>query len=242
LAKTDHPNMINRSSVPRQRSRLSSGPIGVMAGLLLTANVCLATGAVPDPPDAHDITALLREVEHQVSAGHAISPEEDCGMETWKLVVLLQFAAPESQSIRAALEAFVTRMRARANVEKSEGKPAASSDLTAFADQASRLLENPARAPAPAPGKTTAPDVLRLDGQPPPASLAESRVATSALANEASPGRFEPDAATPTQGIVTIAPPPIDMVTGAAISDDPPASTPPPLLSRMAMWPRDLRK
>jgi hypothetical protein len=63
------------------------------------ANVCLAAGDVPDTPDTQDIVALLREIEHQVSAGHAISPEESCGMQAWEPVVLSKFAAPPEATV-----------------------------------------------------------------------------------------------------------------------------------------------
>jgi hypothetical protein len=119
----------------------------VCAGFLLTGAPAFAAdnvqGNQPVSQADREIEALLREVELQVSAGHAVSPAHDNAIETWKQVSRLVRSAPNSPVIRAALSDFVTRMGGHASEQKTAGKLMIAGDLTVFADQANRLLEDP---------------------------------------------------------------------------------------------------
>jgi hypothetical protein len=189
--------MTRRSPISRQRSRLPRDLICAGFLLLLYRNVALAaqdTSTPPgNPPGGPDIVIILQKVEEQVAAGHAISPKDDCGMETWKQVPRLDMASPASPVIRAALENFVARMRSRSAEENSLGKLVVSSDFAAFADQAIHLLEHtPGPAPPSADGKPTpAADVLALDGHPRDSSAPNA--APPAKENEPDRTMFEPD-------------------------------------------------
>jgi hypothetical protein len=119
-------------------------------GLMLMGSVSLAANdgsGVPRDrsavqPDAR-IAALLRKVEQQVSAGHAMSPAEDSAMDTWQQVLELRRADPASPPVLAAITNFASYMKVRATEERTAGRLVVSSDLAVFADQANRLLAPP---------------------------------------------------------------------------------------------------
>jgi hypothetical protein len=132
------------------RGVLTWGLSSVCAGLLLMGSVSLAANdgsGVPRDraaaqPDKR-IETLLRRVEQQVSAGHAMSPAEDNAMDTWQTVLELRRVDPASPPVLAALTNFASYMKARAAEERTAGRLVVSSDLAVFADQANRLLTLP---------------------------------------------------------------------------------------------------
>jgi hypothetical protein len=101
-----------------------------------------ADDAAKDRPAAQadqDIDTLLRKIEQQVSAGHAMYPSGDCAIDTWKQVLQLTTTA-DSPKVRAALAEFTTHMRSRAVDEMTAGKNSVANDMNIFAVQASHLV------------------------------------------------------------------------------------------------------
>ena len=131
--------------------------------LVLTKAVSAAAVDVTEPHITRadqDLGALLRKIEDQVSAGHAISPADDNGMETWRAVLRVAASGDQAQ-VRGALTGFIEHMRNRASAEKAAGKQVLSSDLTLFAEQANRLLKN---ANAASPGEVATPRAAEKPG------------------------------------------------------------------------------
>ena len=113
------------------------------AGALLAGSPCLAADeAVKDHPAAQadqDIDALLRKIEQQISAGHAMYPSGDCAIDTWKQVLQLA-TTTDSPKVRTALADFATHMRGRAVDEMTAGKNTVANNMNIFAVQASHIV------------------------------------------------------------------------------------------------------
>jgi hypothetical protein len=113
------------------------------AGALLSGNPSLAADdAAKDHPTAQadqDIDTLLRKIEQQISAGHAMYPSGDCAIDTWKQVLQL-ITTVDSPRVRTALADFTTHMRSRAVDEMTAGKNGVANDMNIFAVQASHLV------------------------------------------------------------------------------------------------------
>ena len=87
--------MMNPSPASRTRSSLPRGVMVFVAIRLAMGSACIASEDVQNLPASRavlDIETLLRKVEDQVAAGHAVSPAEDSGIETWKRVLRLEIA------------------------------------------------------------------------------------------------------------------------------------------------------
>jgi hypothetical protein len=167
-------------------------PGGLLLGLILLCATVLPSGRGALASDLHanpqatqidpEMDALLRQVEQQVSAGHAVSPLSNSAMETWKQVVGLEKTDPDSQGFRSAIGNFVMRMRAQAAEQKTAGKTVIASDLTVFADQANRLLglSGPASASQPDHSQIVA-------SQPAPEATSAAKVPETPMATDRQP-------------------------------------------------------
>jgi hypothetical protein len=112
------------------------------AALLAGGPSLAADDAARNHPAAQadqDIDALLRKIEQQISAGHAMYPSGDCAIDTWKQVLQLITTA-DSPKLRTALADFTTHMRSRAVDEMTAGKNGVANDMNIFAVQASHLV------------------------------------------------------------------------------------------------------
>jgi hypothetical protein len=164
-------------------------------GFLSMGSACLAandgSGALSDPATAGtslDIQTLLKKVEQQVSAGHALSPAGDNAMDTWILVLQADRAAPGSAMVRAALAGFAAQLQIRAAGEKAAGRLAVAGDLTVFADLANGIISRSSLADGAQPARSVP------EGQ---ASPAAPSVATG----------VPPRGTTPTDTLATQVPP-----------------------------------
>ena len=129
-----------------------------------------------------ELTSLLRKVEQQVSDGHAMSPVDDNAMDTWQRVLELRRVDPEAPHVLSALTDFASYMRGRAADERIAGRLVVASDLTVFADQASRLL-----------GRTGAGPVLSSDTSRTTTPRPGPDAPTSRVAAAAPPGGIRRD-------------------------------------------------
>jgi len=164
----------------------ASSPLGlaaICAGMLLAGSVSFAAndGSRGAPAvqmkqtgpanqnAADDIEALLRKAEQQIITGHASAPDQDSALETWRHVLELRRASPDSPKVLTALAGFAGRMRSRAADEKKAGRLVVSGDLTVFADQATKLLGHTDISTSPPPDVRMArsreiPDILSPNG------------------------------------------------------------------------------
>src|SRR5271154_4590254 len=99
-----------------------------------------APGVQAGQAGVENIETLLRKVEQQIIAGHAVAPVEESAMETWQHVLELRRASPDSPKVLTALAGFAANMRVSADDENKAGRLVVSGDLVVFADQATRLL------------------------------------------------------------------------------------------------------
>jgi len=117
--------------------------IVLCAGALLAGSPSLAADdAAKDHQAAQadqDIDALLRKIEQQISAGHAMYPSGDCAIDTWKQVLQLA-TTTDSPKVRTALADFATHMRSRAVDEMTAGKNTVANNMNIFAVQASHIV------------------------------------------------------------------------------------------------------
>jgi hypothetical protein len=165
------------------RASLPWGLAAICAGMLLAGDASFAANdgsrgapAVPmkqtgpaDQNSADDIEALLRKAEQQIITGHASAPDEDSALETWRHVLEIRRASPDSPKVLTALAGFAGRMRSRAADEKKAGRLVVSGDLTVFADQATKLLGHTDISTSPPPDVRMArsreiPDILSSNG------------------------------------------------------------------------------
>jgi hypothetical protein len=109
------------------------------------------------------IEALLRQIEHQVTAGRIMAPADDNALSTWGRV--LDALSPDSPGALRALTDFVANMRRHAADEQAAGQYVMATDFLVFADQTTELLQRRGMAPVAAP----------VDASPALASSALSR-------------------------------------------------------------------
>jgi hypothetical protein len=242
------PQMTKISRASRKRSSLPWSVMAFCAVRLTMGSSCLAADDLPNLPAtqaASDIETLLRKVEDQVAAGHAVSPAEDSGIETWKQVLRLEVASPDSPVVRVALVAFMARMRTRAEDEKVAGRLVVSSDLTLFAEQARHLLEKssadtwPPVAVAPNPSQTSPPSTEAVgavigatptspDGHPTGGALVDpdNAAVASTQAREPTGSPASPKNSS-TAGSVTVSTSPQVVETEPQVENAAPADAPP---------------
>jgi hypothetical protein len=168
--------------------------VWVVASVLLAASVCFAAA---DATAEHDIEQLLTKVEDQIDQGHALSPVEDSGMNTWIQLLRIYAVVPDSPRLHSLLVGFRARILRREAEARTKGSVEVAGDLALFADQAGRLLRlsDPA-APAaqgpekPAPNDPPKPEIAAVDTGP-------RSVEGKAEANGAKPPRIAPAEAPP---------------------------------------------